>query len=65
MERFFCWLAVTLVFATGYTQVGSSSGKRDFERYAQEQEEAFNAYLKMEEEEFKNYNDSINREFGI
>lgn len=65
MVRLFCWLAVTLVFATGYAQVGSSSGKRDFERYTQEQEEAFNAYLKMEEEKFKNYNDSINREFGI
>lgn len=65
MVRLFCWLAVTLVFATGYAQVESSSGKRDFERYTQEQEEAFNAYLKMEEEKFKNYNDSINREFGI
>ena len=36
----------------------------DFEKYAREQEAAFNEYVRTEEERFKAYNDSINREFG-
>lgn len=64
MVRLFCWLAVTLIMATGYAQVDSAAKQRDFERYEKEQEEAFRSYLETEEQEFKHYNDSINREFG-
>lgn len=64
MVRLFCWLAVTLIVATGYAQVDSAAKQRDFERYEKEQEEAFRSYLETEEQEFKHYNDSINREFG-
>lgn len=65
MIRLFCWLVIALAFsATGRAQVDAFSKQRDFERYAEEQDDAFYSYLKLEEEEFKSYNDSVNREFG-
>ena len=59
MKRSYLLFGLILTCTGGYSQTDD-----DFERYAREQEVLFNEYVRIEEERFKVYNDSINQEFG-